>query len=337
LAAIDEVYGKPRVLHFDEIQNLPRWELFVNRLHRSGYRVVLTGSNAHLLSGELATHLTGRHLPLVLFPFSFSEYIQAVGNGDTETSRSEKLVQYLRDGGFPEPVVRDVDRKAYLSTLFDATIYKDIVSRFKVRNPRSIDTLALYLASNTATELSANGLTALTGCKSFHTVEKYLGYLEQTMLFFRVPRFDFSARKQAIYNKKVFCIDNGFITYKGFSVSPNYGKLAENMVAVSLKKREMQGLHSVYFWKNDQQEEVDFVIKEGAAVTSLIQVCWSMDSPKTRSRELRALLKAAEELHCDNLFILTQAQESEEKVAWFGKSGRVKIIPIWKWMKEAMY
>ena len=332
LAAIDVVYNRPRALLFDEIQNLPRWELFVNRLQRQGCRLVLSGSNAHLLSGELATHLTGRHLPVVLLPFSFAEYVSAVATRGVQAESRELLVRYLSDGGFPEPLLRDVDRRTYLSTLLESTIYKDVVRRFKLRSARAIDDLMVYLLSNIATEMSPSALAGVAGCRSHHTVEKYLGYLERTLLLFRLPRFDYSVKKQMSHNKKIYCIDNGYITSRGFSSSPNYGKLAENLVAVCLKKREMEGRASIYFWKNPEQEEVDFVVKEGPRVVSLIQVCWNVDSPRTHDREIRALLKGARDLRCDDLIVLNESRDETEHAEWYGLKGDVKFVPLWEWL-----
>ena len=224
IAAVNAVYGSPRHLLLDEIQNLPRWELFVNRLQRQGLRLILTGSNAHLLSGELATHLTGRHLPIVLFPFSFAESLQAVSGRHTDPELAELFRRYVSDGGYPEPLLRDLDRGFYLRTLWDSILYKDIVRRRRVRSAAGIDDLARYLLANVAREYSLNRLATVTGSKSVHTVAKYIGYLEEAFLFFSVPRFSFKVREQVVANRKIYCIDNGLITARRRAVQPRHGQ-----------------------------------------------------------------------------------------------------------------
>jgi predicted AAA+ superfamily ATPase len=165
IAAVNAVYGSPRHLLLDEIQNLPRWELFVNRLQRQGLRLILTGSNAHLLSGELATHLTGRHLPIVLFPFSFAESLQAVSGRHTDPELAELFRRYVSDGGYPEPLLRDLDRGFYLRTLWDSILYKDIVRRRRVRSAAGIDDLARYSTNArwTASATCSSGGTSSNG------------------------------------------------------------------------------------------------------------------------------------------------------------------------------
>lgn len=333
VAAMNHVYGAPKYVLFDEIQNLPKWELFANRLQRQGYNLTLTGSNANLLSRELATHLTGRHVLIDVIPFSFREFLGFEKNELTTAEIREKLFEYLVYGGYPEPRMKHLDYKEYLSTLLTSTIYKDIVKRHKVRFAQGVEDLALYLLSNVAREYSYNTLSKMTRCKSVHTIEKYIGYLEEAFLFFRINRFSFKVREQLASNKKIYCIDNGFIHAKAFQTGPDRGRLYENAVAIRLKKAELDGRSSVYYWKNPQQEEVDFVVKEGTKVTQLIQVCCNVQNPETKKREIRALLKAGRELKCDNLTLITEDQdEGEEEAEWFGIKGRIKCVPLWKWL-----
>lgn len=333
---INEVYGNTKTILFDEIQNLPKWELFANRLQRQGFNLLITGSNSNLLSRELATHLTGRHTLITILPLSFKEYISPESEKLTTAEIQRKLLRYLKDGGYPEPLMKKMDYREYLSILFDSIIYKDIVRRFRIKSPASIDHLARFLISNIANEYSNHRLAALTQCKSPHTIEKYLKYLEETFIFFRINRFSFKIREQFSSNKKVYCIDNGFLSAKAFKNSEDIGKLYENCVAIELKRSEITGSHEVYFWKNQQNEEVDFVVKEGAKVTTLIQVCYDLTHPNTKERELRALLKAGKELRCHNLIMITHEQESEEKVRWFGIAGKVRYVPLWKFLLEGL-
>lgn len=330
--AINSLYNNPEYLLLDEIQNLRKWELFVNRLQRQGCNLVITGSNSKLLSKELATHLTGRHLQVNIFPFSFKEFLKFENKELTKKEMKEKLFSYLTYGGYPEPFIKGLDYKDYLSTLFNSIVYKDIVKRFKIRSPQAIEDLAVYLISNTTSEFSYNTLSKVTKCKSVHTVEKYLSYLEEAFILFRLNKFSFKIREQIASSKKIYCIDNGFIYAKAFRSSPDFGKLYENVVAIELKKQEIGGEIKVYYWKNIQQEEVDFVIKQGTRIKQLIQVCYNFADIKTRKREIRALLKASKELKCRNLIIITEDKEGEKEINWFGIKRKIRFIPLWEWL-----
>lgn len=332
LAAVESVYERPKRLLLDEIQNLPRWELLVNRLQRQGYDLTVTGSNAHLLSSELATHLTGRHIPIILFPFSFSEYLSASRKELTDVEKAEALRRYAEEGGYPEPLMKQVNRREYLTTLVRSVLYKDIVVRCRIRAVQGLNDLATYLMANIAREYSLNSLARLTQCRGARTVEKYLRGLEESFLFFSLRRFSYKVREQARANRKIYCIDNGLVTSASFRFSADQGRLYENLVAIALHKRELEGDLEVFFWKNREQEEVDFVVKEGTRITQLIQVCLALDGPNTRERELRALLKASAELKCANLLVVTDSAEGEEQVSWYGLNGTVKFMPLWKWL-----
>jgi len=335
VASLDSLYDRPTHLLLDEIQNLPKWELFVNRLQRRGYRLTITGSNAHLLSSELATHLTGRHVRIVLFPFSFTEVLRSTDRELTGPEKAEALNRYAETGGYPEPLLKNVERRDYLTTLVRSILYKDIVVRFRIRSPQGLEDLVTYLMSNVANEYSYATLSRVTRFKSARTVEKYLRHLEEAFLFFPVRRFSFKVREQMRFNRKVYCTDNGLVTSTSFRFSPDRGKLFENLVAVMLRKRAMGGELEFYFWKGPRQEEVDFVVKKGLHVTQLIQVCLDAREERTRNREVRSLLKASEQLKCENLLILTENEEGEEDASWFGMQGRIRFLPLWKWFLAA--
>lgn len=334
ITAMNSVYDNPKFVLFDEIQNLPKWELFANRLQRQGYNLVITGSNSNLLSRELATHLTGRHLLTNIFPFSFKEYLKFENKELITSEIKEKLSLYLLNGGYPEILSKKVELKEYLSNLFNSILYKDIMKRYKIRNPKQIENLAIYLISNIANEYSYNSLTNIGKIKSSHTTEKYLNYLEESFILFSLNRFSYKVKEQLSSNKKIYCIDNGFIQAKAFKLSPDFGKLYENVVACKLKKEEIEGNLRFYYWKNQQQEEVDFITQEGLKVKQLIQVCFNIDELDTKNREIRALIKAGKELRCNNLLIITEDTEKEEKAEWFGDKANIKFIPLWKWLLE---
>jgi hypothetical protein len=333
VAELDQIYSKPKFLLFDEIQNLPRWQLFVNRLQRQGYNLVVTGSNSNLLSSELATHLTGRHMPTSITPLSFRELVSSEGREMIDAEKRAKLAEYAISGGYPEPIIQGLDYKSYLSTLVDSVLYKDIVKRYRIRKPKAIEELASYLLSNVANAFSYDNLTKMTGIDSTHTAKKYVGYLEEAFIFFGVTRYSAKMREQLKSNRKIYCIDNGIVSAKAFKILEERGRLYENLVAIELWRRASEGEMKFYYWKDPQSEnEVDFVIREERSVTSLVQVCYDPSNTKTKSREVRALLKASKELSCNNLLVLTDNYEGEEDAEWYGIRGRIKFVAIWRWL-----
>lgn len=331
-AIIDSLYENPEFLLLDEIQNLDKWELIVNRLQRQGRKLFITGSNSNLLSMELATHLTGRHLQINIFTFSFKEFIKFQKTQLTDIETKEKLFKYATQGGYPEPLIKNSDFNEYISTLFNSILYKDIVKRHKIRKPNAIEDLALFLLSNTCNEYSYQNLAKLTKSKSAHTIQKYLNYLEESFLLFSLKRFSFKAKEQISSNKKIYAIDNGFITAKSSNSTQDIGKLYENIVATHLKKAETDGKLKFYYWKKQQHEEVDFVIKQNTKITALIQVCFDVSNPETKKRETKALIKAQQELKCNKLIILTNDYENTEETEWFGKKATIQFKPLWKWL-----
>ncbi len=332
LAITDSLYDSPEFLLLDEIQNFDKWELVANRLQRQGRKLFITGSNSNLLSKELATHLTGRHLQITVFPFSFKEFMKQQNLEMTAAQTGEKLFEYATHGGYPEPLVKNINHNEYLSALFDSILFKDIVKRYRIRKPNAIEDLAQFLLSNVGSEYSFQRLAELTKSKSAHTAQKYLGYLEEAFLLFSLKRFSFKTREQLTFNKKIYAIDNGFISAKSSKPTQDTGKLYENIVAVHLKKAEIGGKLGFYYWKNAQHEEVDFVIKENAKITKLIQVCYDVSSPDTKKREIRSLIKAKQELKCNELMVLTNDYEAEEAAEWYGEKAKIRFIPLRKWL-----
>lgn len=334
-----EVYPKAEYILFDEIQNLDQWELFVNKLQRRKVNLILTGSNAKLLDKELATVLTGRHIPVEILPFSFREFLKAknfildkkeIYLPEIKGRFLSHLNEYLNRGGFPEVVVKNLDPKVYLETLFDAILFKDVVKRYKVRFAQQIYNLAIYLISNFTSEFSYTRLRDVLGFKSTNTVEKYLGYLEEAYLVFVLNRFSFKVKEQIKSPRKIYVVDNGFIMAKSFQFSKNIGKLMENLVFCEILRRGYKLNRDVFYYRPSRGGEVDFVLRNGLKIERLIQVCYDIDDIQTRERELKMLVKAAEELNCNSLEIFTWEYEGEEK---FRKKA-VKFIPVWKWLLE---
>lgn len=333
LEAMMVIYDNPNLLLLDEIQNLQDWELIINRLQRQGFRLIITGSNSNLLSSELATHLTGRHLPVYIFTFSFSEYLATFSNELTTPEKKEKFNDWLINGGYPEPLMKGLNVKQYLQVLFDSVLYKDIVKRYKIRQPDSLENLAVWLISNIAAEFSLNSICDQVQLSSVHTVKKYLHYLEESFVLFTLSLFSFKVGEQQRGNKKIYCFDNGFRQAKGFQFSNDWGKLLENAVAAELFKRcRYEGL-KLFYWKDRDQQEVDFVVQAGTQVSELIQVCWDVTQTKTLDREVRSLLKASGKLNCDRLLIITMEEEKTEEFSWFGVQRNIEFVPAWKWIQ----
>lgn len=331
------VYGNIKNILFDEIQNLPAWELFVNRLHREGYNLVLTGSNAHLLSKELATALTGRHIPIEILPFDFKEFLRAKKYEiDSEySSLPEKsgellrlLEEFLLHGGFPEVVVSNLDSKDYLEVLFDSLLFKDVVKRHKVKFSSQIGNLGSHLINNFASLYTLRKLQNVLDLKSITTTEKYTKYLEEAYLIFSLLRYSPKSIQRIKSPKKVYIVDNGFISAKAIQHSPDKGKLMENLVFVELVKRGAKPNNELFYYKTRNDREVDFVIKDGITIKELIQVCYDVDNKDTKQREVDALIEAGKELKVTKLSVLTwNEKQTVEK-----NEMTIHFIPLWEWL-----
>lgn len=314
-----------KTILLDEIQNVRGWERFVRRIHDEGYKIFITGSNAGLLSSELATHLTGRYLKTELFPFSFKELLTYHDfTYDNTTYKKAKVLkffdEYLEDGGFPL-YVKEKDIEV-LQALYGDIVHKDLITRFKIRDIKTFKELASYLLSNIGKEVSYVNLQKSLGIKSQTSVKNYIDFLQEGYLIFEIYRYDHSRKKQFVHDKKIFCIDNGLKNAVGFAISEDFGRALENIVLLELKRKKSE----VYFFK--AKKECDFVVKEKNCVTQVIQVTADYKKPGTKSRELEGLMEAMEVLKVSNGLILTY--DTEEKI----KIGRstVRVTPIWKWL-----
>ena len=340
LSSFYEIYGKDfKFIFLDEIQNLDNWELFVNRLHRAGFNLFISGSNSKLLSKELATHLTGRHISIELFPFSFREYLKAANfKEDIETTRGVSLLKkefkdYLLIGGFPEIVVEKEEPKIYVRELYRKIIERDVIQRYNISYKKAFREIAVSLLSNPSRKISYNKLKKQFLIKSEHTIKNYLSYLEESYLIFLLNKFSYKPIEIEKSEKKVYVIDSGIINTLSTKTMTDYGHVYENLVAIELlRQKAFNPSLEVYYWKNAQQEEVDFIVKEGLKIKHLIQVCYDLSDTDTLEREIRALLKAGKELKCKDLIIITEDKEGEKNAEWFGIKGRIKFIPIWKWL-----
>ncbi len=336
---LHSAYGDIKTILFDEIQNLPKWEIFANRLHREGYNLILTGSNANLLSKELATALTGRHIPIEILPFSFKEFLLAK---QFETSPDAfalpeikgkffgLLEKYIAGGGFPEVVMNDLDSKGYLNVLFDSLMFKDVVKRHKIRFADDISNLGSYLINNIANLYSLRKLANALEFRSGVTLEKYLRYLIEAYLIFSLRRYSPKTAERLKSPQKIYAVDNGFIGAKAVQFSPNYGKIIENLVFIEFIKRGLQPNKELFYYQTRNSHEIDFVIKKELKIVQLAQVCDNIENTDTKKREIKALLEAGLELNCDNLIIINSDIEKEEN---FGGQ-KIKFVLLWKWLIE---
>ncbi|HBR80853.1 MAG: hypothetical protein UX09_C0011G0018 [Candidatus Uhrbacteria bacterium GW2011_GWE2_45_35] len=337
-------YGQIKTILFDEIQNLPNWELFVNRLHREGYNLVLTGSNAHLLSKELATHLTGRHMPIEILPFDFNEFLRAKKfqidkeDGFLPQQHGELLnlmENYLLNGGFPEVCVSNLDPKDYLDVLFDALLFKDVVKRHKVKFSTQIGNLGAHLINNFASLYTVRKLLEVLNLKSATTTEKYIKYLEEAYLLFSLLRYSPKSVDRIKSPRKVYAVDNGFVSAKAIQHSPDKGKLMENLVFTELVKRGVKPNRDLFYYKTRNNREVDFVVRKGTEAVELIQVCYESITLNIEQREARALFEAGGELSSKSgkvprLTILTWDEKRETKQ----DNLTVQFVPLWKWLLD---
>ncbi|MDR1491189.1 MAG: ATP-binding protein [Planctomycetaceae bacterium] len=333
LEALYMVYGDFQYLFFDEIQNVETWFLFVNRLLRQKIRLLITGSNAKLLSAELSTHLTGRYHQIELFPFSFSEFLKYKNiRSDDDSTRGvafkkRAFEEYLSQGGFPE-LFEVKNKKAYIKNLFHSIIARDIRCRFSVRYPEALRKMADYLTDTIATEINYRRLAEQFSFGSSHTAENYVGFLRQAYLLVGIQKFSFKS-KERVRNEKNYAIDPAFISAakEGFS-EKNLGWRLENIVCIELLRRRNQTLNDVYYYRNGY--EIDFVLCSDNQVVELIQVSADMSSEKTFNRETNALFRAASELKCDRLTIVTLNEDGE-----YADAGRkIKIISIQNWLNS---
>ena len=333
MQALAEVYPGYDYLLLDEVQNLDSWDAWVSKLYRRGVNLVITGSNANLLSSEMSTLLTGRYVEIQILPFSMKEtleYKEAPIDAELPDEKAKLFIEmddYLKKGGYPEIVKnRDIEQ-AYLSALFDSIILKDVAQRHKIRKITELYDLADYLISNYSNPLSYNEIADELSLGSVTTVKKFCGYLAEPYLFFYLPRYNNKLKEMKKAPRKVYVIDNGFIYTRSFELSSNNGRQLENMVFIELLRRGYDLEKSLFYYRTSNDKEVDFVTRDGRKVTSLIQVSYDISKAKTREREMDALVKASEELKCDNLLLITWDQE--DSVEYKGK--HIRIVSLVEW------
>ena len=304
-----EVFGNRQIFMIDEIQNIAGWEHFVRRLMDSNIKFYITGSNAALLSQELGTRLTGRYVPIDLFPFSWVEYLQFRGEALPDVRRMTSLEHarlnaalhtYLQAGGIPDAL--KYPELPLLRTLYDDVLYRDIAARYHIDSVAALRELAFYLVSHPASLVSFNKLKEQLKLGSVNTISSYVEYMKNSWLVLTLNVYDYSLKRQQIAPKKVYCIDTGLAQTVGFNFSPNTGRLLENLVFLTLRRQT----HDLYYYTPPGGYEVDFYLPEKQ---QLIQVAQHLENPDTRKREMRALEEAIQGVHATSALILADANE----------------------------
>ena len=331
-----------QLLFLDEPQNVSSWEKAVRELHDAGHSLVVTGSSSKLLSKEIASSLRGRCLSYLLLPFSFPEFIRFQKldvSGQVSSHEKSKILfllqQYLEWGGFPEVWQEESDgqRLKIIESYFDLVVYRDIIERHHLKDTLLIRWFLKSLAASYAKEVSVHKLYLQLKSEGRTSSKDELYTLaaaaNDALFLLFLPKFSWSIRKRDPVHKTYLC-DVGYASL--FGVGNELGKRMENVVFLHLY-RKSRPLVELAFWKNVQQEEVDFVVREKSKIVQLIQVCYGFKEPSTKQREIRALIKAGKELHCRNLLIITHDIEGEEIVEWFGDKATVRYQPLWKWLR----
>lgn len=327
---LDDVYPDYEYILLDEVQNLDGWDLWVSELYRLGKNLVITGSNARMLSSEMATVLTGKYLQVEMLPFSLEEFFDW-NKLDLYKLKPEDITNsfvltddYLRNGGYPEVVASRQLTRSYLDTLFDSIIWKDVAKRHNVRNVTDLNNLAMYLVSNFCNPVSANDLTTELGFSSVNTTKKYMDYLHEPYLFYYLSRYNNKLKLMKKAPRKVYVVDNGFVASKAFSLSDNLGRLLENQVFIGLVRRGYDVEKTMFYYRSRNNKEVDFVLRKGTKIERLVLVCYDMSNPKTEKREVDSIVECAGELKCDNLVIVT----NNDKRTIEKDSYKIDVVPI---------
>lgn len=341
LETLYRIYGSFNYLLLDEIQNIEGWHLFVNRIMRSGVKVVLTGSNANLLSGELVTHLTGRYNQIVLYPFSFVDYCTAkeVDMKSVSTKsralRQRALDEYLQSGGFPE-IVAGENRRGYIMSLLSAIVQKDICRRYNVSRTQTIWEIANNVLDKNCQELSYNALQKLFKVGSIHTVKNYVSYLNEAFLLRIVSKFS-TKSSDRLLSKKSYVTDMAFISDRDDVVtSKNLGWRLENTILLELYRRINTEYQQIYYLRKTNDFEVDFLVYDSSRVLELIQVTYALDktNKKLYRREVGGLIKGAKQTNCEHLTIICLEGNSETLQI---DNYKIEVIKAAEWLCQQQY
>lgn len=328
------LYGEQQHYYFDEIQNIPGWEMFIRRLYNMGNKIYITGSNANLFSDELGTRLTGRYIKVDIYPLSFLEFAiykdhDVIKQLDRLTTSSigrikQLFDEYLQIGSIPE-YIKHIE-KDYLHSLYESILFRDIVSRYKIIDVDTIKKLVFFLASNCSKEVTYTSLRKMLGSKSITTISDYCGYLENSYLCYFVHFYSESVKAQQKNPKKIYFADNVLAKILGFRNNHDLGFTLENIVFLELKRRG----YSLYYFKD--KHGCDFIVREEEQTIAVIQVCQELYDPDTRQREFAGLIEAMQRFRLQTGTIITLNEDRQEVVESYNNNYKIIIVPIWSWL-----
>ena len=342
---IKRMLGGPDFLFLDEIQEMPNWSKWLRRIYdNEDVRIFVTGSSSKVSSREIPGELRGRSLEVHVFPLSFHEFlrfrgvhvdIEGIDYSETGKSRLLRLLdEYVRYGGMPEVVLSpEFSRMEILQQYYATVVHRDIIERHKIKNEDGLRALLRLLLNSTQYSVSRlhRTMKSMGYDMGKNTIQNYLSYIESSYFIRSVSVFSPKVKDQMQHPRKVYFIDNGFISALSTKLSDNLGRLYENLVAVELMRRLNGPDEDIYYWKGSEGREVDFVLKNGLEIRELIQVSYDMSDIDTRKREMSALYRASNELGCDRLTVITGSEEGTED--YRGK--KIDMIPLWKWLLHA--
>jgi len=337
LELLNELFGRRKIIFLDEIQNIDKWELFVNRLHRLNYNIIITGSNSKLLSKELSSHLGGRVVSIQLLPFSFREFLLAKGNKINKIHETDQeigvvknyLNKYIQYGSFPEVIIENFDKEvasSYYNELFSTIVERDINQRFKIKYISELKALSIMLMNYFSSRISFRKLSNELGI-SIHTVKKYIGYFEEAYLFLTSRKYSQKPKESELSLRKVYGIDTGIINNFKTTALRDFGRIMENLAAVELKRRN----YDLFYYLTKTNREIDFVMKKGDKIESLVQVVYDEDG--IPSRELKSGIEGCRELRCDKLKVITWNREDYEKISGI----LIEYVPLWKFLLQDVF
>jgi len=333
IKAIEKINPETRYLFLDEIQQKNGWERWIRTLYDTNkfVKIFISGSSASLLTKDVGRVLTGRHITFTIFPFSFREYLLFIGWKDFSKDYLEynknkilhHLMKYIDGGGFPEVIGKnEFERKITLTNIYNDILARDISARHNVSYDITRK-ISYHMLSNNSKEFSFRSIANAVDA-SVETVETHLEYLKESFIILTLNIFSYKTKIQFKQNKKSYCIDTGLRNAVSFKFSEDFGRLAENIVLLEILRKGKE----VFFWKNKNQQEVDFVIKDGLKAIQLIQVCWDVKNEKTKKREIEGLLSAMENFNLKSGIILTEDYEELENY----NQKEIRYVPLWKWL-----
>ncbi|MEI6509602.1 MAG: ATP-binding protein [bacterium] len=322
-------------LFLDEVHSVRGWERFVRQMiDQGGRQVFVTGSSSKLLSRELGALLTGRHLDAPIYPLHFGEFLAFKGivyDDRLERIRRRdeirgKIREFMQWGGFPA-VVLGVNQQEILLNYAGDILSRDIVERYGIAKPDNLRTLCKYYMTNVASLISYNSIKGFLSIP-VDTIERWSDYFNQAFLFFFLRRFSYSLKDQEKNPRKVYCIDTGLRNAVSFRFTEDLGKLLENLVFM----KYLQDGADVFYWKDAQGYEVDFVVMKRGKIGEICQVSFDVSEAKAKQRELRALLRALDFFQVKEGLIVTEELEAEETANGY----LIRYVPIWKFLLQPM-